>query len=111
MLKPGSGAIGSFTAARPVFSQLNSDLNNCFYDSLLSHPRDTLNLPITIGKAYFITKLKMHQENDQKYHLFCDPSLRLDIPQYNASFDSINGVSLVNSSCNVQIKALSNTKN
>jgi hypothetical protein len=110
VLKPGSGAIGAFTSARPVFSIENAVLNNLFYDSLLSHKRDTLNLPITVGKAYFMTKLVLNGQNDQKYHLFCDPSLRLDIPQYSANFDSINGTPLVNLVNDIQIKALSNTR-
>jgi len=45
--------------------------------------------------------------NDHKYHLFCDPTLRLSIPQNTARIDSINGQTL---NTNVQIKALSNTR-
>ena len=110
VLKTGSGAIGAFTSARPVFSTENSELNNKFYDYLLGSPRDTLNLPITIGKAYYKTKLVRNGQNDQKYHLFCDPSLRLDIPQYSANVDSINGTPLTNLAGNIQVKALSNTR-
>jgi hypothetical protein len=107
VMKEGSGAIGSVTAARPVFSDQNAALNNEFYKDLLKSPRDTLNLPIAVGKAYFQMKQTRTGVNDQKYHLFCDPSLRLSIPQYIANIDSVNGQNL---SGNVQIKALSNTK-
>ena len=110
ILKAVSGAIGAFTSARPVYSTENSILNNKFYDCLLGSSRDTLNLPITVGKAYFNTKLVQNGQNDQKYHLFCDPSLRLDIPQFSANFDSINGTPLTNLGNNIQIKALSNSK-
>ena len=107
VMKEGSGAIGSVTSARPVYSDQNAELNNQFYDDLLGSPRDTLNLPIPVGKAYFYMKQVRTGENDQKYHLFGDPSLRLSIPQFPANLDSANGQSLAG---NVQIKALSNTR-
>ena len=107
VLKEGSGAIGSLTSARPVFSNENAALNETFYSKLLNSPRDTLNLPIPIGRAYFYMKLLRTGVNDQKYHLFCDPTLRLSFPQYNAVIDSVNGQTLTT---NVQIKALSNTR-
>jgi len=107
VMRQGSGAIGAVTSARPVYSDQNAALNNQFYDDLLGSPRDTLNLPVTVGKAYFNLKQVRTSENDQKYHLFCDPSLRLSIPQFIANIDSVNGQTL---SANVQIKALSNTK-
>ena len=107
--KESSGSIGVFTSARPVYSFENAELNEAFYSSLLRTPRDTMNLPIAVGKAYMKAKLigSGNQANDNKFHLFCDPSLRLNIPQYPASIDSINGQNL---SVDVQIKALSNTK-
>ncbi|MDR3665440.1 MAG: type IX secretion system sortase PorU, partial [Ignavibacteriaceae bacterium] len=107
VMKDASGAIGSVTAARPVYSDQNSELNNQFYDDLLNVPRDSLNLPIPVGQAYFNMKVVRTGPNDQKYHLFCDPSLRLSIPQFNANIDSVNSQSLTS---NVQIKALSNTR-
>ena len=107
--KENSGAIGAFTAARPVYSFENATLNEAFYSSLLRSERDTMNLPIAIGKAYMKAKIigSGNLTNDEKYLLFCDPSLRLNIPQYPAFIDSINGQNL---SVDVQIKALSTTK-
>jgi len=109
VLKESSGSIGAFTSSRPVYSFENAALNEAFYSSLLRSQRDTMNLPIEVGKAYMKAKLigSGNQTNDDKFHLFCDPSLRLNIPQYPASIDSINGQDL---SVDVQIKALSNTK-
>jgi hypothetical protein len=107
LLKEGSGSIGSVTSARPVYSNENAALNEEFYRKLLRSARDTLNLPIPVGKAYFAMKQSRTLVNDQKYHLFCDPSLRISFPQFNANIDSINGQTLTN---NVQIKALSNTQ-
>ncbi|NWF90461.1 MAG: T9SS type A sorting domain-containing protein, partial [Ignavibacteriaceae bacterium] len=106
--KEGSGAIGVFSASRPVYSQQNANLNEALFTSMLSNARDTLNLPIPVGKAYMKAKLTGSGDihNDNKFHLFCDPTLRLNIPQYLADFDSVNGQNL---SIDVQLKALSNT--
>ena len=108
-VKEASGSIGVFTSTRPVYSFENARLNEALYSSLFLSPRDSLNLPIEVGKAYMKAKIigSGNIANDEKFHLFCDPSLRLNIPQYIAEIDSINGQNL---SFNVQIKALSNTK-
>lgn len=107
--KESSGAIGVFSASRPVYSTQNANLNEALFSNLLSSTRDTLNLPSTVGKAYLKGKLIGSGDisNDEKFHLFSDPVLRLNIPQFLAQFDSINGQDL---SSDVQIRALSNTK-
>jgi len=102
-----AGAIATFSASRLVFSGLNSTLNQVFLDSLFKKPREEFNLPVTLGCAVFKTKLKLNQVNDQKFHLLGDPTLRLNMPQYFGSIDSINGQLL---NADVQIRALSNTK-
>jgi hypothetical protein len=103
VLKENSGAIGVFTSSRPVYSDPNKVLNESFYRSMFSSTRDTMNLPIRLGKAYFETKKTFTQPNDQKFHLFADPALRLQIPQYNSTIDSINGLT---TTANIQLKAL-----
>lgn len=105
LLLENYGAVGGFTSTRPVYSILNAAINNEFYDRSLNSARDTLNLPIPIGKAYLQTKAFKIDKNDQKYHLFSDPLLRLNLPQYGASVDSINGSGLTT---DVQVKALQN---
>jgi len=107
ILKETGGAIGAFTATRPVYSSLSAALNNEFYNKMFNVSRDTLNLPIPIGKSYYLAKKSKKEPNDQKYHLFCDPSLRLDMPQYSAQIDSVNGSNLAT---NVQISALGKVK-
>ena len=102
-----SGAIATFSAVRLVFSGLNSNLNRVFFDYLLDQPRGELNLPVSLGYAVYKTKIDLTQVNDQKFHLLGDPTLRLNIPQYFGSIDSINGQPLI---ANIQIRALSNTK-
>jgi hypothetical protein len=107
ILKETGGAIGAFTATRPVYSTLSAALNQGFYDKIFNVSRDTLNLPIPIGKSYFLGKQSKKEANDQKYHLFCDPSLRLNLPQYSAQVDSVNGNVL---SSDIQVSALGKVK-
>ncbi|MGE5796730.1 MAG: type IX secretion system sortase PorU, partial [Ignavibacteria bacterium] len=110
ILKDGSGALGAFTATRQVYANQNQTLNEYFYSQLLLTPREAENLPITIGRAYCLTKQRYTAENDQKFHLFGDPTLRLLIPQYSSTVDSINGISLNSSADTIRLKALSKVK-
>jgi len=97
-----AGSIGTFTATRVVFSYQNAAINDSFYTNLLSK-KEPDNLPIRIGKAYFLTKQFRTQDNDEKFHLFCDPTLRLAQPVLPTVIDSVNHKSL---STAVQINAL-----
>ena len=99
-----SGAIGAFTAARIVIANQNAAINELFYTNMFS-VKDGNGLPITLGKAYFITKQTRTIDNDEKFHLFCDPTLRLNTPILPAVIDSVNSQSLLS---NVQINALGN---
>ncbi len=69
-------------------------LNESFYTNLLVDNYDSTGLGPTIGKAYFYTKSKRTNSNDYKFHLFGDPTIRLNVPRYSASIDSINGESV-----------------
>lgn len=82
------GAIGVSAAVRPVYSVPNAVYNNLFYDNL--YKKDTLNLTLRLGKALFNTKQILHTDNDLKFALICDPTLRLAVPQYFTRIDSIN---------------------
>ncbi len=98
------GAIGALTSARLVFSGQNEAMNQAWVEILFNSNRDTMNLPITLGKALFNLKKSYFSVNDQKYHLFGDPTLRLNIPVLTSKIDSINGFDL---SSSVQLKAMS----
>lgn len=101
--KPNSGAIGVFSAARLVYSSLNHLLAYSFYNNIFNSPREEFNSPITVGSAYKKTKLIYHGTNDEKYHLFGDPTIRLKFPHYESRIDSLNGNALTNV---VQVKSL-----
>ena len=105
-----SGCIGTFSATRAVFANQNVALIYKFFNSLLNVPRDSLNLMIPLGQALFATKQVYNGVNDQKYHLIGDPTVRLELPEYNADIDSVNGTNISGNSNNVQVKALSDTK-
>ncbi|MCL6099127.1 MAG: type IX secretion system sortase PorU, partial [Bacteroidetes bacterium] len=103
---PNAGEIAAFTAARVVFSTSNAAINDSLYTNLF-RAREANNLPITIGKAFFLTKQFRVEGNDEKFHLFGDPSVRLDEPIVPAKIDSVNGKTL---QTNVQISALDTVK-
>lgn len=99
-----AGAIGAFTAARVVYSTANAQINDSLYTYLLGN-RDANNLPNRIGRAYFLAKQFRTEDNDEKFHLFGDPTLRLAQPTLPTTIDSINGKHV---SATIQINALGN---
>ncbi len=105
---PGAGAIGVYTAVRPVYSEQNTILNDSLYHQMLKWGRDTENLPKRMGTAYLLTKVNFLTENDQKFQLFSDPALRLMLPQYYGKIDSINGADPAITA--VPVKALNTIK-
>lgn len=83
------GSIGIIAAVRPVYASSNAQFNEALWSNFM-FLKDTLNLPIRIGRAVYNTKQIHHFDNDAKYTLLCDPSLRVSIPQYFTRIDSIN---------------------
>jgi hypothetical protein len=100
---PDAGAIGIFTAARVVYANSNAAINDTFYTYLFKRASD--GKPLRIGDVFMLTKQNRTAVNDEKFHLFCDPALRLKIPAENARVDSVNGAPV---SKTVQINALGN---
>jgi len=82
------GAIGVVAAVRPVYASQNAIFNNKLYDNMFV--KDTLNLPVRVGKAMYNVKQSLNSDNDLKYALICDPTLRLAVPQHITRIDSIN---------------------
>ncbi|MCX7797321.1 MAG: type IX secretion system sortase PorU [Melioribacter sp.] len=103
---PNSGAIGAFTSARVVYADANAEINETFYNYLFTRI-DENKLPNRVGMAFFLTKQLRTSVNDEKFHLFCDPTLRLNEPILSTSIDSINGQPIKSS---IQISALSQVK-
>ena len=86
-----AGAIGVIAATRPVYANFNEIFNNFLWNNMMYY-KDTLNLPIRVGKAMYNVKNQLPSigENDMKFCLVGDPSLRISIPQYFTKVDSIN---------------------
>lgn len=86
------GVIADIGATRPVYADFNAFLNHNLHQILLFN-KDTLNLPARIGKAFFTVKnINTLDDNDSKYSLLGDPTLRINIPQHITQIDSINGI-------------------
>lgn len=104
-----AGTIGTFTAVRIVNAYYNAVINEAFYNNLFKKDEVT-QLPNTIGMAYFLAKQNISSvslENDQKFHLFGDPFIRLNSPLLPTIIDSVNNQDL---NTNVQISALGEVK-
>ncbi len=108
VLLPGAGAIATFSSARLVYSDSNHQLAYQLFSDLLHTPRDSSDLPITIGQAVLATKQILFDPNSQKYEILGDPSIRLLMPRYSAEIDSIDGLNPAKAT--VQIKALSTVR-
>jgi hypothetical protein len=101
-----AGSILTYTASRVVYSNYNAILNDSLYKNLFG-VKDN-GLPARVGFSYYLTKQYMvDRENDEKYHLFGDPAIRMNMPVLPLSVDSINGKP---SNSVTQISALSNVK-
>ena len=92
IVNPNGGAIGVITPDREVYSDQNFDLNQILYQYLF--PTDPFSLSPRLGDALMLTKNDLQSgdlENNRKYHLLADPTLRLAIPHLVMQIDSING--------------------
>ncbi len=108
LLMQNAGAIATFTSARLVYSSSNHQLAYQLFTDLLDSPRDSADIPITLGQATLETKQILFDPNSKKYEILGDPTLSLVMPRYSAVIDSINGQNP--STSPVQIKALSTVK-
>ena len=107
IISKDKGAIGVIAAVRPVYAQSNAVFNNKFWQNFI-WLKDTINLPIRIGKAMYNVKNQLNpDDNHAKYSLLCDPTLRVSISQFFTRVDSINNIP---GSDTAQIKALQKVK-
>jgi len=102
------GMIGGFSASRPVYSGPNTELNDSLYKALLGR-KDSLNQPVRIGWAFWRAKQSSigSGANSEKFHIFCDPTLKLNVPQIPVKIDSVNGQNL---DVDIQLSALGQVK-
>ncbi len=93
ILQKNGGAIALFTTTRVVYAFSNYTLNNNIYKYVFT--RETNGKPISIGKAFVQAKKitpNDFNQNKRSFTLFGDPALRLAIPEYNITIDSIQHI-------------------
>ena len=104
LLSQRGGAIGVFGATRIVYAGENEIINDLFYKNIFT--RDENNNYLTVGEAFNNVKQTQFSENDKKYFILGDPSMRLNIPNYTVKIDSFNG-EVVDSASAFDVKGLS----
>ena len=107
VLADNGGAIGVFSASRVVLAYANAAINQEFYRNLFQ--RDAGGAFVRLGDAMYRTKLRMYADNDEKFMLLGDPTVRLLIPGERVVIDSINGVA-VTDTATVELQALSTVR-
>lgn len=87
------GAIAIYTAAREAYASPNAELNKRFFRQLFPMERYKWKIGKTSRLGEAIMKAKNSytsaRENNQKYHLFGDPAMRLAIPKYEVQITAI----------------------
>ena len=97
------GAIGVFSASRVVFAYSNEKLAQEFYRQQFK--KEANGTFPRLGDVMFRLRQNFSGDNDEKFFLMADPSMKLLIPDHNVEFETINGVELGTET--IQIKALS----
>jgi len=82
LFKENSGAIGILTSAREAFASQNFNLAQAFYQNLFENFHNN-----RLGDVVVTAKgvVAGNYINNEKFHLFCDPTLRLNLPKYNTT--------------------------
>jgi len=92
LLMEGRGAIGMLSSTRLVFSAPNAAFNRKYYDELFSSPGQTAR----VGDAFVATRAGSNNiNNDEKFHIYGDPTLRLARPASEAVITSLEPDSIL----------------
>ncbi|MGH7453108.1 MAG: C25 family cysteine peptidase, partial [bacterium] len=87
VMAPGRGAIAGLLTARLVYANANAALNQQYYRFLYESNKQ---ISARLGTALVLARLQTRfTENDEKFHVLGDPSLRLAIPPHSANITSI----------------------
>jgi hypothetical protein len=92
LLAENRGAIGVLSSARLVFSTQNARFNEIYYSNLFTSSGETAR----IGDAFVATRtITGNRTNDEKFHIYGDPTLRLAVPKFQAVITSMTPDSIV----------------
>jgi len=87
VLAPRRGAIAVLATSRDVYGNLNASLNQAYYNALFENKN---NVAARIGAAMMWARAQTGAtQNDEKFHVLGDPSLRIAIPRYAATITSL----------------------
>ncbi|MGH7492095.1 MAG: type IX secretion system sortase PorU [bacterium] len=87
LLLPQKGAIAVFATTRDVYSNWNAALNQALYLTLFRSGQ----IPTPLGLAHVQARAQtanLNYINDEKFHLYGDPSLRLAVPRYSTDLSA-----------------------
>lgn len=94
VMVPKRGAIAALATVRDVYSTSNAALNQAYYQALFLSDQTSQYLGTAMVNARARTNSR---DNDEKFHLYGDPTLRLGMPRYSAqivSSDTIKALTL-----------------
>ncbi len=92
--KQNGGAIGVVSASRKVFADQNYYLNRGIYANMFSlDPFGRVSVE-RVATAIYLFKQTNNNDNDEKYLLLGDPTMRLQYPRGFVSIDTINAQSV-----------------
>ena len=84
------GAIAVLSSARLVFASTNFSFNYTYYQNLFNSSGSTARL----GEALVATRAGRTAsgtvKNDEKFHVYGDPTLRIAMPRYEVKIIDIN---------------------
>lgn len=86
VLEPGRGAIAMLTSSRLVFASSNAAFNKQYYRALFASPEVTAPIGLALMQARLRTGIT---ENDEKFLILGDPTIRLAMPRHTAQITSI----------------------
>lgn len=92
LLLANRGAIAMLSSARLVFSGDNANFNQEFYRQLFPSFGES----VRIGDAFVATRMATQRiPNDEKFHIFGDPTLHLAVPKQEVAITSMTPDSIV----------------
>lgn len=105
---PRGGAIAVFAASRTVYASDNARISQELFRQIFRNTGSAE--PPRFGDLLFNVKQTFFsgaENNDRKFCLLGDPTVRLALPEQPVVIDSLNGVALSNPASLPQVKALS----
>jgi hypothetical protein len=101
------GAIGVFSSSRLVLAISNYYITRSFYEYLFQRD-STTGRYCRLGDVMHKVKIKNNgAENDEKFYLLADPTMRILLPENIISIDSINNQAIADREEPLELKGLS----